>query len=173
MSQSYQYNNNIYEQNTSSNGNNNMLSFITEESSQDNFDMEQIGNVYDSFSRMSEEASDVKGIKSEPLPMSFQSEASDVEGIKSEPLPMSFQSDVSHLFLSDKVEFDQDIQMNLNKTVKVTSGFENKVSPRDRVLDQDSYDKGKKKKERHKYRINKFYRTHGVSDYTEFGERFK
>tara|TARA_B110000037_G_C17051959_1_gene478136 strand:+ start:490 stop:954 length:465 start_codon:yes stop_codon:yes gene_type:complete len=154
MSQSYQYNNNIYGQNTSSNGNNNILSFITEDSFQDNNDMEQIGNVYDSVSRMSEEASDV-------------------EGIKNEPLPMSFQSDISHLFRSDQVEFDQDIPMNLNKTVKVTSGFENNFAPRDRVLDQDSYDKGEKKKKRKKDRFNKFQRTFGVSDFTEFREKFE
>ena len=156
MSQSYQYNNNIYYvQDRSSNGNNSILSFITEDSSQDNFDMGQIGNVYDSVSRMSEKVSDVDRKESEPQPMSFQSDESRV-----------FRS------IEFEFEFDQDIPMNLNKTVKVTSGFKHMDTPRDRVFDQDSYDKGEKKKKRKKDRFNKFQRSYGVSDFNEFGEMF-
>lgn len=154
MSQSYQYNNNnnlYYVQGRSSNDNTSILSFITEDSSQD---MGQIATVYDSVSRMSEKVSDV-------------------DRKESEPQPMSFQSDESHVFRSIEFEFDQDILMNLNKTVKVTSGFKHMDTPRDRVSDQDSYDKGEKKKKRKKDRFNKFQRSYGVSDFNEFGEMFE
>jgi hypothetical protein len=62
--------------------------------------------------------------------------------------------------------------MNLNRSVKVTSGFKVEIAPRDEVLDQDAFDRKERKKKRKKARFNKFQRTYGVSDFNDFEEQF-
>ena len=158
MSLTHQANNNnnnniCFERDITSHGNNNILNFITEDNSPGSLDVGQFGYVCDSVTSVLE---------------SF----SDIQGIKSEQQPMSSQSDASHIHRSDEKIFDQHIPMNLNRSVKVTSGFKVEIVPRDEVLDQDAFDRKERKKKRKKARFNKFQRTYGVSDFNEFEEQF-
>ena len=144
-------NNNIYER-ALLHGNNNILNFITEDNSPGSLDVGQFGYICDSVTSVLE---------------SF----SDIQGIKSEQQPMSSQSDASHIHRSDEKIFDQHIPMNLNRSVKVTSGFKVEIVPRDEVLDQDAFDR-KKEEEEEEGKIQQVSEDIWVSDFNEFEEQF-
>ena len=144
MSLTHQANNNnnniCFERDITSHGNNNILNFITEDNSPGSLDVGQFGYVCDSVTSVLE---------------SF----SDIQGIKSEQQPMSSQSDASHIHRSDEKIFDQHIPMNLNRSVKVTSGFKVEIVPGDEVLDQDAFT-GRKGRRRGRRQDSTSFRGH-------------